>query len=1129
MNSRLHFSHRCVVWIVRFILVIAALFTTSLVVIAQDDTQPALVVIPGTIQSVLGCPGDWQPDCEVTALTYDPDDDLWQATFDLPAGSYEYKVAIDGTWDLNYGLNAEQNGPNIPLVLEEDTSVKFVWDNETNWVADSVNHIIANVPGSFQDEIGCPGDWQPNCLRTLLQDVDGDGIYIFQTSGLPAGLYEAKVAINESWALNYGMNGARDGANIQFVVAEDNDVVLVSYNTADNMINITVGGEAGPAVGNLFLSMAHWVSEDTLAWNIPRIPGAIYQLHYSPTAELELTDEGVVGGESITLTYNRAGFTEDVQTRFPHLVDDFFALTIGLDDLALVPEILRSQIAISATTAQGVLLDATSIQIPGVLDNMFYRDDVPLGVSWNEEGQPTLAVWAPTAQNVRLHVFDDANPATEAVVYDMSYSGGVWSATGEPDWNYKYYLYEVTVYAPSTRAIETNLVTDPYSFSLSMNSTRSQIVNLNDPALAPEGWADLVKPELEAPEDIVLYELHIRDFSIEDMTVSPENRGTFRAFTETESNGMRHLRELAEAGLTHIHILPAFDIATINEDVSQRRDPDPRVLRLYPPSSERQQAIIEQTRDSDGFNWGYDPFHYTVPEGSYSTDPNGVQRIIEFREMVQALNQSGLRVVMDVVYNHTNASGQSERSVLDRIVPGYYHRLTETGQVATSTCCANTATEHRMMERLMIDSVVTWTTQYRVDGYRFDLMGHHMVENMVNVREALDALTVENSGVDGVNVYVYGEGWNFGEVADNARGVNATQLNLGGTGIGTFNDRLRDSVRGGNPFGDWQRQGFANGLYVQPNEVEDRPAEDQLALALLFSDRIRVGLAGNLRDYTFIGASGETVSGADVDYNGSPSGYTLDPQEHIIYVSAHDNETIFDAIQLKAPTTATPLERARMSMLATDIVMLSQGVPFFHAGDDILRSKSLDRNSYDSGDWFNSIDWTYQSNNWAIGLPPSWNNRDNWGIFTPLLENPNLAVGYDEMTLANAHFRDMLAVRRSSPLFRLRTADEIVARLSFTNTGTEQIPGLIVMDLADAGEGIESIDENYAHIVVLFNGTPDAIQFTRDDLAGVELELHPIIASGADEIACTASFDSDSGTFEIPAYTAAVFVLPDGE
>ncbi len=513
-----------------------------------------------------------------------------------------------------------------------------------------------------------------------------------------------------------------------------------------------------------------------------------------------------------------------------------------------------------------------------------------------------LRVWAPTAQSVILQMFDtDAATYANKIPMQWDAKTGVWSVSGDASWKNKYYLYEVKVFAPSTGKIETNLVTDPYSLSLSMNSKRSQIVDLNDADLKPQGWDTLEKPALAAPEDIVIYELHIRDFSISDQTVPEELRGTYKAFTVKDSNGMKHLAALAQAGLTHIHLLPAFDIASVNEDKSTWQTVDDAKLDSLPPDSDQQSIAVSAITGSDGFNWGYDPLHYTTPEGSYATDPNGTPRIVEFREMVQALNQSGLRVVMDVVYNHTNASGQSENSVLDRVVPGYYHRLNADGNVEKSTCCENTATEHNMMRKLMIDSLITWAKEYKVDGFRFDLMGHHMLDDMKAVRAALDALTLEKDGVDGKSIYIYGEGWDFGEVANNARGKNATQLNIAGTGIGVFNDRLRDAVRGGSPFTDPRDQGFATGLVLTNNSNEKRNAEDQQIQLNNYTDWIRLGLAGNLASYEIVRADGKKVPGRLISYNSAPAGYTNDPQENIVYVSAHDNQTLFDAIQAKAP------------------------------------------------------------------------------------------------------------------------------------------------------------------------------------------------------------------------------------
>ena len=314
---------------------------------------------------------------------------------------------------------------------------------------------------------------------------------------------------------------------------------------------------------------------------------------------------------------------------------------------------------------------------------------------------------------------------------------GNWSLRGEADWKNKYYLYEVKVFVRQTGEVKTNLVTDPYSFSLSTNSTHSQIVDLNDPDLLPIGWKEVKKPTLEKFTDIVLYELHIRDFSIRDTSVPDEQRGTYLAFSNSESHGMQHLKWLADKGVTHIHLLPVFDIATIDEERTAWQTLDWKFLESLPPDSDEQQKIVDPLRGQDGYNWGYDPFHYTVPEGSYSVHPDGQMRILEFRKMVQSLNESGLRIVMDVVYNHTNASGQNEKSVLDRIVPGYYHRLDEDGRVTNSTCCQNTASEHDMMRKLMIDSVLTWAVAYKVDGFRFDLMGHHMKADMQTLRGSL--------------------------------------------------------------------------------------------------------------------------------------------------------------------------------------------------------------------------------------------------------------------------------------------------------------------------------------------------------------------------------------------------------
>ncbi|MFN8483928.1 MAG: pullulanase-type alpha-1,6-glucosidase [Anaerolineae bacterium] len=885
-------------------------------------------------------------------------------------------------------------------------------------------------------------------------------------------------------------------------------------------IAVSPDGHAAPAPpkGNLAERRAYWLAWDTIAWNLPQTEAAAVRLYYAPEGGLTLTDEGLAGGDFILLVYDQAGLDESLRARFPHL-RDHAAYKIRASDILKVTAILKGQAAVAALDDAGRLADATSLQIAGVLDDL-YTYYGSLGVIY-DGATPSLKLWAPTARDVSVHLFEtSAAPLGETLPLTLNPQTGVWSVEGEPSWTGRYYLYEVEVWTPTTGRIERNLVTDPYSIGLSTDGTRSQIVDLSDPALQPPGWQDLRKPPLAGFEDIVIYELHVRDFSANDPSVAEAYRGTYKAFTLPDSHGMRHLRDLASLGLTHIHLLPVFDIATIEENRAQRQDPDPAVLASFPPDSPKQQALVGATRHRDSYNWGYDPFHYTTPEGSYATQPDGAGRILEFREMVMALNKVGLRVVMDVVYNHTSASGQNPQSVLDKVVPGYYHRLNAVGHVEMSTCCDNTATEHAMMEKLMVDSLVTWATAYKVDGFRFDLMGHHMRRNLLKVRDTLRTLTPARDGVDGTKIYIYGEGWDFGEVGWNARGVNASQGNMAGTGIGTFSDRLRDAARGGSGFGDPREQGFVTGLWYEPNGHWQGREENLRTHLLYLTDLVRLGLAANLADYELVTSWGARLRGDRIDYNGQPAGYAREPHETVSYLEAHDNETLFDAIQMKAASEASLADRVRMHNLGVSLVMLGQGIPFFQAGQDLLRSKSLDRNSYDSGDWFNKVDWTGQSNNWGVGLPPAWDNEHHWPLAAPLLADPALHPGPAEIAAARQHFREMLRIRKGSKLFRLGKTSEVQRRVSFLNTGQAQSPALIAMRLDGAGLPAEVAP--HQNIVVVFNAAPYWQHFSVAWPDTPVFSLHPAQTESADPVVGDAHYDG--GAFIVPPRTTAVFV-----
>jgi pullulanase len=286
-----------------------------------------------------------------------------------------------------------------------------------------------------------------------------------------------------------------------------------------------------------------------------------------------------------------------------------------------------------------------------------------------------------------------------------------------------------------------------------------------------------------------------------------------------------------------------------------------------------------------------------------------------------------------------------------------------------------------------------------------------------------------------------------------------------------------------------------------------------------------VGLAANLRDVRLVDREGKDVSGAEVPYNDQRAGYALDPRENVVYVSAHDNETLFDAIQLKAPRSASIADRVRMNNLAVSLVALSQGVPFFHAGDDMLRSKSMDRNSYNSGDWWNALDFTGTSNNWGVGLPPGENEK-NWPVMRPLLGDPALAPRREHIFASGEHFREMLRIRRSSRLFRLRTAAEVLRHVSFLNTGPDQVVGVIALVLDN--RGAERLADGYDRIVVLFNARKDEAVLVAEALRGTSLKLHEVQAASADPVVRLSRFDAASGRFTVPARTTAVFVERSG-
>lgn len=923
--------------------------------------------------------------------------------------------------------------------------------------------------------------------------------------------------------------------------------------TGDRAVALTQGGatvfdsrldawESNPPGLGISEARAHWLDANTLVMTgVPA--GDSVRLYFSADGSFTIGATGLVSGNYEGVALTAATLTDAQKAQFPHLAG-FAAFSVPAN--INIKERLKGEVVAASVHADGYLTGATKVQLPGVIDALYTKgeadaDEAKLGAIVTGDGV-NFALWAPTAKSVKLHLFAaDKTAAGEPIAMTLDPLTGIWSHAAGRDLINSFYKYEVEVYHPASGAVENLLVTDPYSVSLSTNSLYSQVVDLKDAALMPAGWGEYSTPEVDS---IVIYESHIRDFSVADETVSAANRGKYLAFTETDSAAMKHLQALKDAGLSFFHLLPAFDIATVNEDPAMRVDITDTVAKLcevnssadackegstvdrnavikdllaaMDPASSDAQAFLAGVRGYDSFNWGYDPFHYGVPEGSYASNPDGSTRILEFRQMVKALHDMGLSVAMDVVYNHTNASGLNEKSVLDKVVPGYYHRLNATtGSVETSSCCDNTATENRMMAKLMIDTLATWTEAYKIDSFRFDLMG---LQPLAVMEEALSVAKAINP-----NIYFYGEGWDLGDGVEK-RFLPSYQKHLGGTGIGSFSDRLRDAVRGGSPFdsGDDLRksQGFGSGLYNDPNEMNSG-AEGEKTRLMLAGDQIMVELAGNLADFLLVGYEGEVMRGKDVNYNGQKSGYTQSPLEIVSYVEKHDNQTLWDNNQYKLPTSMTSLERARAQIFGLSFPLLGQGVPFIHMGADLLRSKSMERDSYDSGDWYNLVDFTGQTNNWNVGLPREDKDSANWALIKKVIANSNTKPVAADIALASDVFQELLSIRNSSKLFHLGSKDAVMQRVDFHNVGPEQTPGVIVMSIDDGVDAGADLDANVDAIVVVFNGGKAAYS---KDLGVSGLTLHSIQQASAD--ATYAGVSVDGKTVTVPGYTTAVFVLP---
>lgn len=524
-----------------------------------------------------------------------------------------------------------------------------------------------------------------------------------------------------------------------------------------------------------------------------------------------------------------------------------------------------------------------------------YGYDGELGVIYSKD-KCKFILWAPTAEKVELALYGNNGYEFDCKVKKVCTMSkginGTWTTEINGDFNGEYYNYLVNINGKISEVV------DPYAKAVGVNGNRGMVIDLD--STNPDGWKNDTRPELKCATDSIIYEAHIRDLSIDESSgVSNEYKGKFKALTILDScipgtNVKTAVNHIKDMGFTHIHLLPVFDFGSIDE------------------------TKLEQPQ----FNWGYDPKNYNVPEGSYSTNPYLAEvRIMEFKEMVKSLHEAGIRVVMDVVYNHT----YNLESCLNKAVPGYYYRQDEDGEYSDASACGNeTASERYMFRRYMVDSVVYWAKEYHIDGFRFDLMGIHDIETMKLIREELNKIDS--------SIIMYGEGWNGGPspLKEELAALKKNTYKFDKLQIAAFSDDCRDGVKG-HVFYD-EETGFVNG---------------------------KNGLEETIKFAVVASTHHKDIDKESIVY--SNDFWANEPYQTINYASAHDNYTLWDKLKISTPN-CTEEELIAMNKLIAGIIFTSQGISFVHAGEEMARTKEdeqgrLVENSFASSDKVNKIYW----------------------------------------------------------------------------------------------------------------------------------------------------------------------------
>ena len=594
-----------------------------------------------------------------------------------------------------------------------------------------------------------------------------------------------------------------------------------------------------------------------------------------------------------------------------------------------------------------------------------------LGCIYNKN-KTCFRIWAPLAESVKVTFYGkdgyDYNSSQREII-NMNYKDrGLWEMEVSGDLDGEFYNYIVQ------RDNIINEVVDPYAKAVGVNGNRGMVINLE--RTNPKGWNNHNIPKLSNPIDSIIYETHIRDFTIDSNSRVLDNiKGKFEGFHYDTSNGegkietgLNHLKEL---GVNVIQLLPCFDYKTVDE-------------RKF---------------NEEEYNWGYDPLNYNVPEGSYSTNPYfGEVRIKEFKELIMKLHENGFKVVMDVVFNHTADTANSN---FNKIIPNYYYRLNEDGSFSNGSGCGNEiASERVMVRKYILDSLKYWVNEYKIDGFRFDLMGLHDIETIKKVRKEFDE-----------NILIYGEGWKASSSPLDNEDLSLKEniYKFDDLKVGVFSDDIRDAIKG-SVFEE-EKGAFING-------VEG------------YEETLKFGIVASTKH--------KDISFSKLNYSKIP--WAKEPYQVITYTSAHDNYTLWDKLSLVKPL-ATKEERIKMNKLAAAIILTSQGIPFIHSGDEILRTKKdldgkLIENSYKSSDYVNKFDWT---------------RKEKYiDVFN--------------------YYKNLIELRKKHKIFRLDTAKEINDNIKFLDL-KDNLKNVV----AYVANG-EKINDSLGKILVLFNGNRKSVE-----------------------------------------------------